>query len=94
MDTLPRVINPRKLAGYDFKPDRGCHLHTSCLDCPIALELCPLEANGNNRRHDEAVARQAEAMRLKATGVPVETIAERLGVHPRRVYKLLAASRN
>lgn len=90
MATLARVRRDDSLVDALLErgayADTGCTYHPRCLTCPF--ERCRYETTGGIpqlRSHANA----AEARALKAAGLDVATIGERLGVQRRQVFRYL-----
>jgi hypothetical protein len=71
--------------------DTGCDLHPSCLTCPLAR--CRYDEPGGARRL-LAEGRDIEVVALQRQGgVTIDTIARRVGVSRRTVFRILARAR-
>jgi hypothetical protein len=71
-------------------PDTGCFLHPSCLACPREVCIHDIQRAGVSAKEiDRTLERRSEARRLRDQGLPGRTIAARLGVTVRTVWRLL-----
>jgi len=71
--------------------DTGCDLHHSCLSCPLAR--CRYDEPGGARRLLSS-GRDSEVLALQSRGgMTIETIARRVGVSRRTVFRILARAR-
>lgn len=70
--------------------DTGCRLHAACLTCP--LEVCLYDDPGTTRR---LIRRDSdtEVLRLRAEGLTVTQVAQRLGLSRRTVFRISANAR-
>lgn len=73
-------------------PDRGCHLHPSCLRCPrpVCIYDEPAHKRRGTRSQDArgGISERKRRVRLLAkTGRPPKAIARELGVGLRTVYR-------
>ena len=66
--------------------DTGCDLAPSCLECPLAL--CKYD-DPKGARRDRNVMRDTEILRLFAQGLKISTIALKVHISDRTVYRVL-----
>ena len=67
--------------------DDGCDVSPSCLDCP--LPLCKYDDPGWVQRESKRV-RDDSIYRARLDGDPVLDIAQRFGVSPRTVHRVIS----
>ena len=69
--------------------DEGCHLHPSCLECPLphCVYDDPPEAGGLRRRYKWA--RDQEVLHLYRQGQQAAGLAHRFGISERSVYRIV-----
>ena len=70
--------------------DSGCHVHSSCLTCPLVR--CRYDEPGG-LRGILSKERDAGILALRGQGRPISLIAQRYGVSRRTVFRVLAAGR-
>lgn len=83
VDPLPRVRSDRLADEVNFR-DTGCDVAPACLRCPLAR--CRYDVPGGVRTF-RIQQRTREVERLRADGLSVREIAERLGVSRRTVFR-------
>ena len=71
--------------GADWRDD-GCNYHPSCLSCPFPV--CVKHELPQGMLSLKRRARNAQIIALR--GAPVDEIAERFGLSPRSVFRVLA----
>ena len=84
--TSSSINTTRGLPENTVYRDTGCDLAPSCLECPLAL--CKYD-DPNGARYDQTVMRDTEIMRLFAEGLKVSTIALRVNISNRTVYRVI-----
>ena len=85
MTTLSHVRDDAR-PEYAVWRDTGCVVAPRCLECPLPVCRYDLHAGV---RGSQSIARQAEIARMRAEGLSVESIGERLGISRRSVFRLL-----
>lgn len=71
----------------DYEDD-GCHIHPSCLDCPLDRCIFDIDVRGEHREDVTVMGRQMAQM--LAQGASVAEIAAHFGVGKRTVFRYLA----
>lgn len=80
-----------RIDAYDnHPPDTGCHVHHSCLSCPLS-ECILIRPLSTPLSRTDAAARAA--LTLSRSGNTPPDIAAFLGCSPRTVYRLLSRAR-
>jgi hypothetical protein len=88
---LRRTPRRDALPEHTSYADTGCDLHPNCLTCPLAR--CRYDEPGGARRL-LAEGRDTEVVALQRQGgVTIDTIARRVGVSRRTVFRILARAR-
>lgn len=82
----PSINTTRGLPENTVYEDTGCDLAPSCLECPLAL--CKYD-DPNGARYSRTVMRDTEIMRLFSQGLKVSTIALRVDISDRTVYRVI-----
>lgn len=85
-------MSQENMTGEDSRPefvhykDEGCELASSCLECPF--EKCILEEGGvvtlRKKERNQAIKK------LAGKGVSVPELADRYGVSPRTIQRVLS----
>lgn len=86
------MAQPKSFAGSAD----GCHVHPHCLSCP--LPYCIYDEKPEARAQVASLwkrgARDREIVRMAASGMTAEKIAEKFGVHHRTVYRVYLRERH
>ncbi len=85
-------VMPDLVFGQGNYVDRGCDLAPSCLACPFPKCRYDMGDTAWTARRMLNVARNAEIVRALDSGEHAESIALRLGISSRSVYRLVHGS--
>lgn len=70
----------------EYLPDRGCHVHPACLECPLPQCVFDLGEDANPMAHVEE--RNRRILESHAAGETAEVLAQRWGISTRTVFRI------